>query len=94
MYGVTVSTKFCVSSKLGVPLSLTVMLIFDDPFILAVGVKVAVQFGAAPPYTIFAIGISAGFDDVAERFAEVHRSKLSTSVIVKFTVTNPFSTAV
>lgn len=49
MYGVTVSTKLCVSSKLGAPLSLTVILIFDDPFVLAVGVKVAVQFGAAPP---------------------------------------------
>jgi len=49
---------------LPVPESVTVNVIFTGPpFWLAAGVTVTVQFGTAPPTTIFAIGIIVVFDD-------------------------------
>ena len=49
MTGVTVKVKFLTSCKLGDPLSIRVMLKFDEPFASSAGVNVAVQFGAVPP---------------------------------------------
>ena len=43
---------------------------------------VTVQFGAAPPNTIFAVGNKVPLDEVTLKFADVQSSKLSTSLIV------------
>ena len=70
--------------------SLTKKLIFVEPNLFVAGVNVAVQFGAVPPKTIFAVGIKVIFEEVT--FIEaVHDRTLSTSLIVKLTTMGVFS---
>ncbi len=59
----TVKTKFV--EAVSVP-SLTVIVIVEVPFELAVGVRTTVRLDPFPPKEIFAFGISAVFEEVPE----------------------------
>ena len=81
----TVTVKVWVADATGIPVSVTVTVTLPDPFASAVGVIVAVQFGAVPPKTMFATGINSVLTD--EAVSEVAQLRtLSGSVIVKLIV--------
>ena len=82
---VNVNVVLAVSAGNGVPESVNVKVIFDVPLAYAVGVSVAVQFGAVPLNTIFPTGTKTEFEVVA-LIEVVQLSVESTSVIVKLTV--------
>ena len=66
MTALTVNAKVSDVVKTGIPVSVTVKVIFETPLAFAVGVIVAIQFGAVPLKTILATGTKAGFDEVAD----------------------------
>ena len=89
----TLKVKFLTSCKFGVPLSTNVIAKFEVPLAFGSGVSVAVQFGAVPPNTIFAIGKILRLDEVADKFIFVQSRILSTSLTVKL-ITNGVSSFV
>lgn len=66
----------------GVPLSVNVSVIVADPFLLRPEVITALQFGAVPAITIFALGINAVSEEVPTTLALQFKDE-SISVIVK-----------
>ena len=66
MTALTVNAKVSNVVRTGIPVSVTVKVIFETPVEFVVGVIVAIQFGAVPLKTIFATGTSAGLEEAAD----------------------------
>ena len=90
---VTVKEKVLESVKIGKPESVTVNVKFEIPLLLNTGETVAVQFGATPPKTTLATGMSAVLLDVAD-IEVAQLNVLSMSVIVKLIITGTSSLVV